>query len=804
MNRIQCILAAALLMGAPASLLKAQEQYAASPAVLIDGTVSGVRVSAVDGNPDGLKNINIRGINTVRGDSQPLWVIDGVILSNELARNLDGFWQFGEDSYSAPVGNIPFLNPEEIESIQILKDVSATALYGALGANGVIVITTKRAKESDPLVYLKSNAGVSLPSQSGAPFKTGIQHNYSLGVSKAADNAQYRVSGYYRHQGGVVDNSLSDQFAVTAGVESKANPYVWFGINTIAALGKVSSPGTTAYFEKPSTLMLGRYPDLFADDTVAGWKDDFDDDSNDIHAVSSAFLTLNFTKTLRLHTTAGIDFQDNRRLIWYGNGTSFGKNSEGAASSLSTVLLSVNVKSELNWKQFFAEEHLVNLSAAAEIIASQDKFNTMNGLGFFNHSLRAKGIQAAASHPEIHRFAHSSFHHAYYVRAEYAYKDIAGIDGVFRADFSPKFRDSDPVFYPAANAWVKLDSFIPENEILSGVKLQGGWGISGREYAVPYELTSSWLRSDYPLAEVGSESYYDGLNFLRSREWTVGGELSFWKRRISLAAKYYDKSTVDAFTMYLSGIKGEILWNPAPRLEILSRSATIENRGFEFDLDARLLDLTDHKLDIFATAAFNVNQIAQIGREDIRGLNVGSGSYLNVNVVGHQGGEIFGYKTAPDGTLADITSDGKVTEADRVILGKAYPELYGSFGAKYSWKGLSFKMMWTGASGQSLVNMNQMLKDGAAEVSDKYVEKADYLRLGHFGVDYCFDLERLGLKTLKELRISASAANLLTLTAYKGWNPDVNSFGVSVLSGGIDYGSFPQVRTVMLGLSVNF
>ena len=195
MNRIQCILAAALLMGAPASLLKAQEQYAASPAVLIDGTVSGVRVSAVDGNPDGLKNINIRGINTVRGDSQPLWVIDGVILSNELARNLDGFWQFGEDSYSAPVGNIPFLNPEEIESIQILKDVSATALYGALGANGVIVITTKRAKESDPLVYLKSNAGVSMPSQSGAPFKTGIQHNYSLGVSKAADNAQYRVSG---------------------------------------------------------------------------------------------------------------------------------------------------------------------------------------------------------------------------------------------------------------------------------------------------------------------------------------------------------------------------------------------------------------------------------------------------------------------------------------------------------------------------------------------------------------------------------------------------------------------------------
>ena len=113
-------------------------------------------------------------------------------------------------------------------------------------------------------------------------------------------------------------------------------------------------------------------------------------------------------------------------------------------------------------------------------------------------------------------------------------------------------------------------------------------------------------------------------------------------------------------------------------------------------------------------------------------------------------------------------------------------------------------MLGTGASGHSLVNMNQMLKDGAAEVSDKYVEKADYLRLGHVGIDYAFDLERLGIKVLKELKISASAANLLTITGYSGWNPDVNSFGVSVLSGGIDYGSFPQIRTVMLGLTVKF
>ena len=90
-------------------------------------------------------------------------------------------------------------------------------------------------------------------------------------------------------------------------------------------------------------------------------------------------------------------------------------------------------------------------------------------------------------------------------------------------------------------------------------------------------------------------------------------------------------------------------------------------------------------------------------------------------------------------------------------------------------------------------------------VTDNYVEKADYLRLSNLSVDYTLDVRRLGInKVFKELKLGASAANLLTLTTYKGWNPDVNSFGVSVLSGGIDYGSFPVIRTVMLGISASF
>lgn len=783
MNKILCILAAMLLVEVGVMNLQAQEQYATSPAELIQGTISGVRVSSVDGNPDGLKNVNIRGINTFRGDSQPVWIVDGVILGSDIVRNLDGFWQFDEESYTAPLNNIPFLNPSEIESIEVLKDVSASALYGAMGANGVILVTTKRAKETDPLVYLNSNWGIR---------NASLTTTNSFGVSKLADKTSYRFTGYYRHNGAMVDNSGSNQFTLTASLESRANPYIWFGINTIASLGMIASPGTTAYFGKPSTMLLKRFPEFFTEDTADGWKKDFDDDSKDYRTVTSAFLTLNFTPALRLHTTVGVDFQDNRRAIWYGNGTSFGAASNGAASNISSILLNYNVRSELSWKHYFTEDHLLNLSAVAEILGNSNKFNTMNGKDFFNHDLRAKGIQAAASHPQIHRFAHNWFRHAYYLRASYAWKDIVGIDGFFRTDFTPKYRDDKPSYYPGANAWFAWKWF----------RLTAGWGISGREYYVPYELTSSWLRSDYPEVETGAESFFSSMNTLTSQEYNVGLEAKFWKDRIRIAGKFYNKSTLDAFNMYCFGIKGQILWSDSDRTDVLERSGSLRNRGLEFDADALVVNLPKHKLNLFATASFNVNQITEIDRKDMRGLNVGSGSYVNLNVIGHQVGEVFGYKTDTEGNFIDITADGKVTEVDRVILGNVIPEFTGSLGATYSFDRLSVSMLWDGAAGYDLINMNRMLKDGATEVSADYVEKADFLRLARFSVGYDFKLPQKSF--IKQLSLNLSAANLLTLSGYSGWNPDVNSFGLTVLSGGIDYGSYPQVRTVVLGVSAKF
>ena len=150
------------LVGVSAQVVEADtlggaRSVAVGPVELLGGELSGVRVSAVDGSPNGLLNVNIRGLNTLRGDSQPLWIVDGAVIGSSINQNLDAFYQTGGKTsngddlpdysgqyYNSPIGNFAWLSPYEVESIQVLKDISATALYGMQGANGVIMITTKK------------------------------------------------------------------------------------------------------------------------------------------------------------------------------------------------------------------------------------------------------------------------------------------------------------------------------------------------------------------------------------------------------------------------------------------------------------------------------------------------------------------------------------------------------------------------------------------------------------------------------------------------------------------------------------
>ena len=148
----------------------ASPETASSPACLLAGKHAGVRVSSVDGSVDGLMNVYVRGLNTLRGDSQPLWIVDGAVIGSCVNQNLNSFYLSGGKtingnklpdysgrSYAAPVNSFRWLNPYDIESIEILKDISATALYGMAGANGVVIVKTRRPASEKSNIWLNSN-----------------------------------------------------------------------------------------------------------------------------------------------------------------------------------------------------------------------------------------------------------------------------------------------------------------------------------------------------------------------------------------------------------------------------------------------------------------------------------------------------------------------------------------------------------------------------------------------------------------------------------------------------------------------
>lgn len=799
-----------LAVGFPAAaqtidnITDAQAAMTDNPASLLLGRISGVRVSATDGGVNSALNTVIRGFNTIRSGSRPLWIIDGVIMNNSLTQNLDPFWQYPETVYAVPLNNMSFLSPYDIESIEVIKDVSATAIYGNNGANGAIIITTKKNKEEGANYVWHSNVGVSIPSESSELFGPGISHSHSMSISGTDNQTAYNISGFFRDVNGVAAQNGNSVGGLSVGLTTQANPVIWFGLNSNLSVGKFSNTSSTSYLGQPSTLVLARKPGVFSYDTLKGWMDGYDDDVIDYRAVNSMFVTINFTKSLSLKTTVGADFEGNNRLVWLGPETSFGKERSGAASSMSSMLFSYNGSSVLDFNRFFGEANHVDLKLGAELVGNVNKFNTMNGSDFFNLSRRAQGLSLSGSKAEPRKFARNYLHSGVFFRAQYDYKDIAGIDALVRADITKKYDDWNPVIYPAANLWVDLGKILPiDGEILSDIRLTAGYGSAGWEDYVPYELTGDYLRGDYPHVASGAEAFYDGLYRLYSTEYNVGLSLALLKDKLKIDAKYYDKTTKDEFTMFCFGRSGMRLWNWWSRSDVFSRSDEVANRGFEFDFSYEPIRKKKIGLVLNANASYNVNQVTSIHASDMRGLFIGGGAFANVNILGRQVGEIFGYKDGPSG-YQDITLDGQVTEVDRVMLGNTLPKYFYGFGADFRWQRFSFNAQFDGAGDFYVANLNRMLEDGKCDVSSDYVERADFFRLNSLSATYEIPLKQLGIRFFKSAAATLTARNLLTVSGYSGWNPDVNSFGSSVLSNGIDYGSYPISRSVILTISAKF
>ena len=360
--------------------------------------------------------------------------------------------------------------------------------------------------------------------------------------------------------------------------------------------------------------------------------------------------------------------------------------------------------------------------------------------------------------------------------------------------------------YPSVEAYADLKkAFLKNAGFLTALKLTAGWGRSGRESFVPYQMLSLYTTGDYPQVDFDVAHYYEALNTLKSSEFNVALEAAAFDGRLQGRMGYYYKKTEDGISLYTFGgpDRNGIIWVSKPREDVYRQSATVGNAGFELDLAGDVLQGRDWTWHLALQACYNTNSILEVGRADRLGRVVGSGVLANVNVQGFPVGGLYGYQINKDGSYKDQTGDGRISTVDKMFIGSTQPKFFGTFQSIMRYKDYSLEARFSGAAGHRLLNMNKMLQDGETTVSEKYAEKADYLRLDRLKLAWNLPYAKQW-KWVESICVSLSACNLFTLTGYSGWNPDVNSFGVSNLSTGFDYGSYPLMRTVLFGVSFNF
>ena len=520
--------------------LELSKEFQASPAALIVGKVSGVQVLSSNGSVNGDMLVYIRGLNSARSDSQPLWVVDGM-----------------------PTIGMFDMNPYDIESIEVLKDISATAIYGLKGANGVILINTKRQRQNGLKVDWHSNAAVSSPFSASDVSRTALSHNHSLNLSSVNGQSMFNLSGHWRTDNDVMKGNGNNSGLLNVLYETRANPVVWFSTNTMLSAG--GSSATTGDFGPGEPGYL---------------PEDYDNDMRLWRIINTSSLSLNFTKTFSFKLNLGVDYKNNTSLVWFGLGTDRGAAANGEACISGLSFIRYHAAPTLSWFRYVGKGR-VDLSAGASFNGDYDRTNVMRGTDFFSHELRAMGLNIHASKSVIDNHAIDYSSYGAFFKGGYSFAETAGVDAMLRLDRTPVFDDA-PVLHYAVNAFWKPLDFL---------KVTAGYGVGGVEQMTDYAGFGRFVTEAFPAVDPDLAYYYKGLNRVRTREWNAGVRTSLIGGKLNLAAKVYSRQSDDAFNAYCFGQKtsDSYLWRYADRTPYFDTISSFGSTGVEFDADAVIL-----------------------------------------------------------------------------------------------------------------------------------------------------------------------------------------------------------------------
>lgn len=732
---------------------------------LLQGKVAGVRVVGASGEPGGGVDVTIRGVGSIRSGSTPLFVIDGVPLTNDDVSPAGQNVGFGASRAKNPLN---FLNTSDIESISVLKDASAAAIYGARGSNGVVIVTTKKGKKGEGSFSFDSYVGVSsvvkkldlLTSDEyrnaitdtafdhggntdwqDEIYRKAITNNNALSFSKQTNSGNYYVSLARMDQEGIVENSkfLRTSGRINASESFLDNQRLKVGVNLTASETKddgvpTSDDGGSNGQLIIHTLMANPTRPVFAEDgkytnfnmnahyNPAYLLSVYGDRTRTLRVLGNMDVSFRIAKGLEYKLNLGLDRSvAERNTTIYQNLTDInptGRYAQYNMDSKSTLL-----------------EHYLNYN----LLAGKHKLELLGGFSYqrferggTNFSIDGIGPKAKGVAPEnnpafsgtqsgVGGFAQENELQSYFSRVNYSFDNKYLVTASLRADGSTRFGENSKYgYFPSfAVGWNMVrENFFSGQSAFDDLKLRASWGQTGNQ-----EVQNKITKASYALSGADGYYLYDDLNLVNGvsvtrtpnpdlkwevvTQYNMGLDFELWKGKFYGTFDYFNKTTTDA----ILNIPSQVL-SPTNTVWV-NIDGEIVNNGLEFMLGSRLIKTSSFSWNADINGATLNNEIKNLPISEILSGTVSgpglSGVNANIYRSGYAAGAFYmlehiGFDEKGANIFRDVNNDGAINSDDRIIKEGALPKFTYGLNSQMNYKNFDFSFSIIGQTGGYLVN----------------------------------------------------------------------------------------------------
>ena len=875
----------------------------------LSGLISGLNVTASSGQPGAESQLRIRGGNSVNASNEPLYVVDGFIYYKDAANSSTGL-----GAIEGSLNPLATINPSDIESIEVLKDVSATAIYGSRGANGVILITTKKGslgQENSNISYGYSigvsriarkldllgasewakiqkdyfgNKGGYTDAQiaalgrgtdwQDAVTRDAIQQTHELSINGGTQKNRYAFSANYTDQDGIILNSGFQRYNFHVNTEWELKKGLNFGFNVTYGRSKQSGLTTTegqVFNSSPYSagitnsfvyaLLLPPVLPVYNEDGSYFFKNPYeyayfaigDHSANPVYDLKESvadninnYLLSNIWASYRLgdltlKASVGLNSEKLTQEYFSGAYTSLGLATQGIGG--------VGNRQTDVWQQEYTASYAIDLDDRNSLDAlvgftRQTQTSVSSSIRtdhYTNESLKQYNLGDGANIYTPRTSISDASLNSVLARLNYSLLDRYNATATFRADNSSRFAKHHRWgYFPSIGlSWnVEKEPFLIQVSDIDYLKVRASAGLVGNQEISDYAFTTSYATGSY----AGSSSYAkkntanDNLRWETTASYNVGVDLGLWHNKVSIVTDVYYKKTSDLLLVVPLGFSAGVSTQ-------LQNVGNVVNKGAELSVNWNLISRKRKSWSISANIAYNDNEITDMGVTDSviqgsdnqqilrRGEPLGSFYGLVFKGIVQKDEDVSQLPTvngltpkAGDLKFEDYDGNGRIDGNDRQILGSVQPKFIYGFSTKYSWRNLDLSASFSGSYGNKVYNaLGRRLEltgdsynvlttvhdswtpeNGGntlplasnprpfSYIDDRYVQDASYLKLRNVTVSYRLPLD----KDFPTVHIYVTGLNLLTLTRYKGYDPEVSS--------GTDSGAYPSARTILFGTNISF